>query len=72
MRASTGIAVGHHQITDYRNDLIMHRTETLPFHANGMRFTVYDEQGEALQTKVYYSVGGGFVVDESRAMVTWW
>ena len=43
----------------------MHRTETLPFHANGMRFTAYDDQGEALQTRVYYSVGGGFVVDES-------
>ena len=54
--------LGTHQIAfDYRDDLIMHRTETLPFHANGMRFTAYDEQGAALQTKVYYSVGGGFV-----------
>jgi len=60
--------LGTHQIAfDYRDDLIMHRTETLPFHANGMRFTAYDEQGEALQTKVYYSVGGGFVVDESAS-----
>ena len=58
--------LGTHQIGfDYRDDLIMHRTETLPFHANGMRFTAYDQQGEALQTRVYYSVGGGFVVDES-------
>ena len=52
---------------NYRNDLIMHRTETLPFHANGMRFAAYDQQGEALQTRVYYSVGGGFVVDESAS-----
>ena len=60
--------LGTHQIAfDYRDDLIMHRTETLPFHANGMRFTAYDEQGDALQTKVYYSVGGGFVVDESAS-----
>ena len=60
--------LGTHQIAfDYRDDLIMHRTETLPFHANGMRFTAYDEQGEVLQTKVYYSVGGGFVVDESAS-----
>jgi L-serine dehydratase len=58
--------LGPHQIAfDYRDDLVMHRTETLPFHANGMRFTAYDEQGETLQTRVYYSVGGGFVVDES-------
>ena len=60
--------LGTHQIAfDYRDDLIMHRTETLPFHSNGMRFTAYDEQAEALQTKVYYSVGGGFVVDESAS-----
>ena len=60
--------LGAHQIAfDYRDDLIMHRTETLPFHANGMRFTGYDEQGEVLQTRVYYSVGGGFVVDESAS-----
>ena len=60
--------LGTHQIGfDYRDDLIMHRTETLPFHANGMRFTAYDEQGEALQTRVHYSVGGGFVVDESAS-----
>ena len=60
--------LGTHQIAfDYRDDLIMRRTETLPFHANGMRFTAYDEQGEALQTRVYYSVGGGFVVDESAS-----
>jgi len=48
----------------YREDVVMHRTETLPFHANGMRFTAYDESGEILARRVYYSVGGGFVVDE--------
>ncbi len=49
----------------YRDDLVMHRSEALPFHANGMRFTAYDSDGETLDTRVYYSVGGGFVVDES-------
>jgi len=51
----------------YRNDLIMHRSESLPYHANGMRFTAVDEGGEALLSRVYYSVGGGFVLDESAA-----
>ena len=45
----------------------MHRTETLPFHSNGMRFTAYDDQGGPVHTRVYYSVGGGFVVDESAS-----
>ncbi len=50
---------------DHRDDLQMHREESLPYHANGMRFTAYDDAGETLLTRVYYSVGGGFVVDES-------
>ena len=39
--------------------------ESLPFHPNGMRFTALDAQGAPLRARVYYSVGGGFVVDES-------
>ena len=60
--------MGTHAISfSYRDDLIMHRTETLPFHSNGMRFTAYDDQGGPVHTRVYYSVGGGFVVDESAS-----
>ena len=50
---------------NYRDDLVMHRTESLPFHSNGMRFTARNARGEVLDTRIYYSVGGGFVVDES-------
>jgi L-serine dehydratase len=38
--------------------------ETLPFHPNGMRFAALGADGGELTSKVYYSVGGGFVVDE--------
>jgi len=67
VREGGGITLlGTHPIVfSYRDDLVMHRTETLPFHANGMRFTAYGESGETLASRVYYSVGGGFVVDES-------
>jgi L-serine dehydratase len=47
--------------------LIMHRRESLPFHPNGMRFVACDRRGEELANKVYYSVGGGFVVNEQAA-----
>jgi L-serine dehydratase len=40
---------------------------TLPFHPNGMRFTALGEAGAAVRSRVYYSVGGGFVVDEHAA-----
>ena len=48
-------------------DLVFHRRETLPFHANGMRFTAFDADGAGLANRVYYSVGGGFVVSDEVA-----
>jgi L-serine dehydratase len=50
-----------------RDDLKFHRRETLPFHANGMRFEAFDGSGQVLANKVYYSVGGGFVVSDEVA-----
>jgi iron-sulfur-dependent L-serine dehydratase single chain form len=47
------------------SDLVFERKESLPGHPNGMRFTASDASGSELRSKVYYSVGGGFVVDES-------
>lgn len=56
---------GQHSISfDESNDLIMHRRKTLEHHSNGMRFTAFDVEGNELFSKVYYSVGGGFVVNE--------
>ncbi len=45
-------------------DIVFKKRETLPLHANGMRFYALDAQGTALCEKVFYSVGGGFVVNE--------
>ncbi|MGW0477785.1 L-serine ammonia-lyase [Nonomuraea sp. NPDC003214] len=45
-------------------DLVFERKISLPEHPNGMRFTAFDESGAKLREKVYFSVGGGFVVDE--------
>jgi L-serine dehydratase len=42
--------------------IVFHRRETLPLHSNGMRFTAFDAAGGALAEKIFYSVGGGFVV----------
>lgn len=50
-----------------RENLVMHRRQSLPYHPNGMRITAFDAAGEVLREKVYYSVGGGFVVDEAAA-----
>ncbi len=50
-----------------KTDLVFYRRETLPFHANGMRFTAFDASGAELLVRTYYSVGGGFVVSDEVA-----
>ncbi|QND84711.1 L-serine dehydratase subunit alpha/beta [Chromobacterium vaccinii] len=45
--------------------LILHKKKTLPYHPNGMIFEAFDAAGESLSKRAYYSVGGGFVVDEA-------
>ena len=58
---------GHAVTLDLRRDLIFHKRETLPYHSNGMRFMAYDADGDVLLTRDYYSVGGGFVVNNDEA-----
>lgn len=42
-------------------DLLFHQ-DSLPLHENGLKFSVFDGQGNLLISQEYYSVGGGFVV----------
>ncbi|MEV8550867.1 L-serine ammonia-lyase [Streptomyces glaucescens] len=57
--------LGEHEIAfSFDDDLVLHRRKTLPYHANGMTLWAYGADGTELLTKTYYSVGGGFVVDE--------
>ncbi|MET7458550.1 L-serine ammonia-lyase [Streptomyces sp. NPDC005574] len=57
--------LGEHEIPfSFDDDLVLHRRKTLPYHANGMTLWAYDASGAELLSKTYYSVGGGFVVDE--------
>ena len=55
--------IGFHE----REDLKFHRRETLPFHTNGMRFSAFDAEGMLRAERIYYSVGGGFVVSDEVA-----
>ncbi|MFD7131138.1 serine dehydratase beta chain [Streptomyces sp. NPDC059894] len=38
-----------------------------PRHPNGMRLTAFDRSGSPLRENTYYSIGGGFVIDEKTA-----
>jgi len=49
------------------DDLRFRMRQRLPRHPNGMRFRAFDADGEVLEQRDYYSVGGGFVVNEDDA-----
>ena len=60
--------LGKHEIAfDPGADLEFERKRSLPAHPNGMSFTACDSSGAELAARIYYSVGGGFVVDEDAA-----
>ncbi|MEU8218132.1 L-serine ammonia-lyase [Micromonospora taraxaci] len=69
IRAGRRISIlGAHEIDfDPDRDLTLHRRRSLPYHPNGMTFVAYDGAGAVLRSRTYYSVGGGFVVDEAAA-----
>jgi L-serine dehydratase len=68
VRASGRVALlGRHEAGLAADDLVLHRRMSLPFHPNGMSMFAYDAGNGLLAERTYYSLGGGFVVDESAA-----
>jgi len=49
---------------DEAEDLLFNPRQSLPGHVNGMRFQALDARLADLDSKIYYSVGGGFVASE--------
>ena len=58
---------GSHSIAFNEKDDLLFMRAPLPFHANGMRFIALDATGNELANRVYYSVGGGFIVSDEVA-----
>ena len=69
IRSSKRIVVaGTHEIAfDEARDLAFNKRQKLPYHVNGMRYRALDADGALLATRDYYSVGGGFVINEDEA-----
>ncbi|MDD7968910.1 L-serine ammonia-lyase [Actinomycetospora lemnae] len=67
-RAEGRVALGGKHVIAFSvaDDVVLHRTKRLPFHSNGMVFTAVDADGQELARREYYSVGGGFVLDEDE------
>jgi len=52
---------------NYDRDMLFKGEELLPFHPNGMRFTVFGNSDKSLFVKEFYSIGGGFIVGKKTA-----
>ncbi|MBS0625368.1 MAG: L-serine ammonia-lyase [Verrucomicrobia bacterium] len=53
---------------DVERDLLFLKGKRLPFHSNAIRMRAYDKNEKRLHSQIYYSVGGGFVVDHEEAV----
>jgi L-serine dehydratase len=67
--ATTGLLwlLGSHSIAfSPTDDIVLHRGKAARFHPNAMTFEAFDEAGARLDGRTYYSIGGGFVLDDSQ------
>ena len=62
------LLLGQHEVVfDPSVDLIFHQRERKPYHSNAMAASAFSAEGTILDRRLYYSIGGGFVIDEGQA-----
>jgi L-serine dehydratase len=49
-------------------DIHFYQRERKPFHSNAMAVIAHDASGAVIDERFYYSIGGGFVLDEDEAL----
>ncbi len=59
--------IGRRTVAFREAEHLLFLRKSLPFHPNGMQLSALDASDQAFFVRVYYSVGGGFVVDEHAA-----
>jgi len=68
LSSGTIVLAGRQQIKfTPKTDLLFKRDAALPYHPNGMRFAAFDGSGKLLLERDFYSIGGGFVVNQDEA-----
>lgn len=63
VQTSGTLNLGGRRSIDFKETDIQFQSEFLKFHANGMKFSGFS-QGALIDESVYFSIGGGFVVQE--------
>ncbi len=61
------VLLGEHPIAfDLTDDIVLHRNKQARFHSNAMAFRAYAADGTVLAERTFYSIGGGFVLDDTQ------
>jgi L-serine dehydratase len=65
------LAATHAIVFREETDLLFHRNQMYPpgatlQHPNGLRLTAYDASGAILETRTYFSIGGGFITEDGE------
>lgn len=55
---------------DYNEHLVFHYNQSLPQHPNGMVLKAFYDDGDTLHHNMYFSIGGGAVLDEKEIAIT--
>ena len=59
--------LGAHKVSfDQKSDLVFHRTKTLKYHPNGLKFSCLGDNSKVIASKTFYSIGGGFIATEEE------
>jgi L-serine dehydratase len=69
VNATHHLALGHGGpgiIFDPARDIVWEGRTRMPQHPNGLRFAAFDAAGAVLAERLYFSIGGGFVLDEDE------
>ncbi|ATA21865.1 L-serine dehydratase [Gibbsiella quercinecans] len=59
------LANGRHEVDFPRDSGMVFRSDNLPLHENGMQIHAFAGE-QQVYSKTYYSIGGGFIVDEEN------
>jgi len=66
VRGKLPVALNKHEVRfQYVEDMVFYN-DFLPLHENGMTITVFDKDEKESYRQTYYSIGGGFIVDEAH------
>ncbi len=56
----------HAIVFDPEKHIVFNYKKSFELHPNGMQFIAYDQQQNILQQAIYFSVGGGFIINENE------